>query len=286
MIKRLKKFFSKIRNTRVIALVGKSGTGKSFRSQLLVEKFNIDILIDDGLIIKDQKILAGISAKKEKTYLSAVKTALFEDSIHRKEAINILRTIKPKNILLLGTSQKMILHICQQLSLPNPAKIITIEDISSAQDINTALSQRKYFGKHVIPIPALTVHQKYPRLIVESLKVFFHRRFRLFQRKKSYEKSAVQPEFSSGSNISISQEALQQMLQYCIAEFDTSITLTKILLKKQGNNFHADLYVEVPYRFDSSSSLFKLREYILRSIERYSRIPLEDLNITVSKIKK
>ena len=36
----------------VYALVGESGTGKSFRSKLLAEKYGIDYIIDDGLLIQ------------------------------------------------------------------------------------------------------------------------------------------------------------------------------------------------------------------------------------------
>ena len=54
----------RFRGVRVIALVGKSGTGKSFRARLVMEKYNIDLLIDDGLLIRDQKIVAGTSAKR------------------------------------------------------------------------------------------------------------------------------------------------------------------------------------------------------------------------------
>ena len=53
----------------VFALVGESGTGKSFRAKLLAESYGIDAIIDDGLLIQNDKILAGRSAKKEKTYI-------------------------------------------------------------------------------------------------------------------------------------------------------------------------------------------------------------------------
>ena len=67
----------------VYALVGESGTGKSFRSRLLAEEYGINAIIDDGLLIQDEKILAGRSAKREKTYMGAVRVALFDDKEHR-----------------------------------------------------------------------------------------------------------------------------------------------------------------------------------------------------------
>ena len=55
-----------MRGVTVFALVGRSGTGKSFRAKLVAQKFGIDLIIDDGLLIRDQKIIAGRSAKREK----------------------------------------------------------------------------------------------------------------------------------------------------------------------------------------------------------------------------
>jgi ABC-type dipeptide/oligopeptide/nickel transport system ATPase component len=65
------------RKRRVFALVGKSGTGKSFKARQVARRFRIDLLIDDGLLIKGQKIIAGRSAKREKGILTAIKTAVF-----------------------------------------------------------------------------------------------------------------------------------------------------------------------------------------------------------------
>ena len=42
-------FFQKLTGITVYALVGESGTGKSFRSKLLAQKYGITAIIDDGL---------------------------------------------------------------------------------------------------------------------------------------------------------------------------------------------------------------------------------------------
>ena len=55
----------------VIALVGPSGTGKSHRALLVANQYKADIIIDDGLLIKDGKIIAGSAAKKEKSRIMA-----------------------------------------------------------------------------------------------------------------------------------------------------------------------------------------------------------------------
>ena len=95
-VKFLKNKFSP---TMVYALVGESGTGKSFRSKLLAEEYGINAIIDDGLLIQDEKIVAGHSAKREKTYMGAVRVALFDDKEHRDEVARYLRKKTIKKII-------------------------------------------------------------------------------------------------------------------------------------------------------------------------------------------
>ena len=94
----LKKISWKIKGVSVYALVGESGTGKSFRAQLLAEKYGIKLIIDDGLLIYNDKIIAGQSAKREKTFLAAVKVALFDDKKHRDGVAKALQSHSFKKI--------------------------------------------------------------------------------------------------------------------------------------------------------------------------------------------
>ena len=50
----------------VYALIGASGTGKSHNAYIVMEQYSIDMMIDDGLLIKDGKKMAGTSAKQRK----------------------------------------------------------------------------------------------------------------------------------------------------------------------------------------------------------------------------
>ena len=131
--------FNKFSGLTVMALVGESGTGKSFKSKLLAQKYNIDAIIDDGLLIQNDKILGGRSAKTEKTYMGAVRIALFDDKDHRDSVAKVLRKTHIKKILILGTSEKMVSKIALRLQLPQPQKIIHIEDIATKEEIERAI---------------------------------------------------------------------------------------------------------------------------------------------------
>ena len=95
----------------IYALVGKSGTGKSFRAKLIAEQYALTAIIDDGLLIQDEKIVAGKSAKHEKTYMGAVRVALFDDKEHRDAVAKAIQKQNVKKILIIGTSEKMVQKI-------------------------------------------------------------------------------------------------------------------------------------------------------------------------------
>ena len=87
----------------VYALIGASGTGKSHNANSVMEQYHIEMMIDDGLLIKDGKKMAGTSAKAEETTVAAVKRAIFHDPIHASQVRERIAQLEPKKILILGT---------------------------------------------------------------------------------------------------------------------------------------------------------------------------------------
>ena len=62
---------------KVFAFVGPSGTGKSHRAQMVARENEINYIIDDAILICENKLVAGTSAKKAATKVESVKKALF-----------------------------------------------------------------------------------------------------------------------------------------------------------------------------------------------------------------
>ena len=52
---------------KVYALTGSSGTGKSYQAMALCKDLGIVSMIDDGLFIYQNRVEAGISAKRQNT---------------------------------------------------------------------------------------------------------------------------------------------------------------------------------------------------------------------------
>ncbi|MGC9311849.1 MAG: hypothetical protein ACP5IA_04080 [Sediminispirochaetaceae bacterium] len=274
-----------LRGVTVYALVGRSGTGKSFRAKLVAQKYGIDLLIDDGLLIKDQRIIAGKSAKREKAYLSAIKTALFANDRHCREVRHVLEKEKFKRILILGTSEKMTSKISSRLKLPSPSKVINIEEIASKEDIETAVMSRRKEGKHVIPVPTIEIHRNYPQFVYDSVKVFLKKSFSFLpEKEKVFEKTVVQPEFGKG-RVTISETAVTQMVLHCVDEFDDTIAVRKVSVTQEPSGYYLNINIHVPFGVQLSGTIHSLRDYIIESLEHYGGVSIRKVDIKVDKFK-
>lgn len=267
----------------MFALVGKSGTGKSFRAGLIMEKNSIDMMIDDGLLIRDQKIIAGRSAKREKSYLAAVKVALFNDRQHRNEVREALEAQKFKRILILSTSERMAVKIAHTLGLPPIKKMISIEEVATAEEINTAIHFRNTQGRHVIPVPSIEVKRTYPRIVADGLRLLF--KGRLLGRQNVLEKTVVRPEFSRKGTVNISRAALSQMIMHCVDEFSEGLSIRRLIIAKERDGYHIDVFLEAQFGVQLSGPLHELQQYIITHVERYTGIIVDELNITIDSLR-
>jgi adenylate kinase family enzyme len=284
MIRIFSRILWRFRGVQVFALVGKSGTGKSFRARLVMEKYGISLLIDDGLLIEDQRIIAGKSAKKEDAYMAAVRTALFTEKTHRRSVRHAVEKSRFKRILILGTSDRMIMKICKALKLPEPKRIIRIEEIATAEEIRSAINHRTVSGRHVIPVPSIEVRRNYPRVMGNSIKVIWRRGLGLIRRDKTYEKTVVQPAFSTKGTVTISEAALTQMIMHCIAEQTPGLTVSRVSISSDQRGYRIDVHVKVPYRLELKGSIYSLQQYIVEHVERFTGILIDALNIVIDNV--
>jgi adenylate kinase family enzyme len=181
---------------RIFALVGKSGTGKSFKARQVARKFRIDLIIDDGLLIRGAKIIAGRSAKREKGILGAIKTAVFANPDQIEEVRKALVEQTYHRVLIIGTSRKMVQRIASTLGLLPIHRVISIEEVSTRDEIARALSVRAEQGKHIIPVPGVEIKRNYPHIFFESVKILLKGKKGLRgSEEEIVEKTVVRPEY-------------------------------------------------------------------------------------------
>jgi uncharacterized alkaline shock family protein YloU len=275
------------KGVKVYALVGKAGTGKSFRAQLVAQRLGIDMILDDGLLIKDQRILAGQSAKKDKHSFSAVKTALLAKPGQARKIRKALQRQNLQKILILGTSVGMVERITERLDLPHPKRVITIGDIATKVEIDAATRSRKKSGKHIIPVPAVEVKKDYGNIFLNSVRVFIKRRFP-FRRKvnNAFEKTVVRPEYSGKGKVSISRAALTQMVMHCAHEYNPAIRVSKLVVSEEKAGYKLEVVIEIPLELKIAGRIHGFQRYVLENIEQFTGIDLQEVNITVGKIRK
>ena len=151
--------------TKTYAFIGPSGTGKSYRAQMVAGEKNINFIIDDGLLIKGNQVIAGTSAKKAPTKIETVKNALFSSEDRKEEMQKAIKKNKVDKILILGTSDGMVDKIAANLGLPPITERIYISEVATEEEMETARKIRMTQGKHVIPVPTFEIKKDFSRLL-------------------------------------------------------------------------------------------------------------------------
>lgn len=277
----------KKKNRRVVAFIGKSGTGKSYRAKPLAKKEKADLIIDDGLLIEGDKILAGHSAKKEATFFAAIKVCLFDDNRHRDEVLKALQEKKHKRVLILGTSEKMINKILLRLSLPQPYKVIRIEEVSTQQEIADALRQRNMEGKHVIPLPSWEVKKNYPKIFYDKVRLFFKMpKAPVIANKGAvlFEKSVVRPEFFRREIMRVPHDVLSQNIKKYVLEADPNIIIKSIRISFEAKGYNIALLLDYPFYENIALSIKNLQKVITEKIENCDNTSVASINIVIDEI--
>jgi len=267
---------------KVYALVGKAGTGKSFRAQLVARTHGISTIIDDGLLIMGTQILGGSSAKDEKLPYSAVRRAIFADPEHARQVRDLLKEHPAKKILVLGTSDRMIRAIVERLGLPLPYRTVYIEEVASQMEIDMAVHSRRNSGKHIIPVPVVEIQKRPRNLLMVPINVLLNRGLKL--RRMKFEKTIVRPEFSNRGRVRVTREALSTMVAHCLDEFDPDIRLNRVIIDDDDPAHHIEVMVSTPREMRLGGRLHSLQQYLLQSLELYGGMDIGTLDVTVSGV--
>ncbi len=221
----------------VIALVGPSGTGKSHRALLVAHNNQADAIIDDGLLIKNGKIIAGKSAKREQNKVLAVKRAIFVLPGHADEVRKAIEETKPVRILILGTSENMARKIAKALKLPEVSRFVHIEDIATQSEMDKARFHRLREGKHIIPVPTIELKPHFSGYLVDPINSLLKKRREDGRRRHLGEKSIVRPVFSYYGKLIIDDWAIKAIVRKLLVDGEN---VTKV----------ADVRVEHVYKGD------------------------------------
>lgn len=267
---------------KVYAFVGPSGTGKSYRAQMVANEKNIKYIIDDGLLIRENEIIAGISAKKAQTKIETVKHAIFLDEVRKTEMCNAIKKYRPESILILGTSDDMVKKIAHNLDLPEIEEIIYITDVATKQEMETARRIRQTEGKHVIPVPTFEIKKDFSGYLLDPLQIFKTKG----KGQKPYiaEKSIIRPTFSYMGNFTISDSVFKEIAEYLASKMPE---IHKILRTRANNTPEGPIiYMEVSvvYGYNIMEALAELKRRAKREIENLTAMNVQSIDVVAKNV--
>ena len=267
---------------RVYAFVGPSGTGKSYRAQMVAGEKDTHFIIDDGLLINDNRVIAGKSAKKAATKIETVKKALFFNEEEKKEIQKALKKYKVKSILILGTSDGMVEKIAQNLGLTKITETIYINDVATEEEMKTARNIRVTEGKHVIPVPTFEIKKDFSGYLLDPLQIFKSKG--LGQKPYVSEKSIIRPTFSYMGNFTISDSVFRQIAEI---QADRMPEIYKVLKSRVQNSGEGPIiYIEVSvvYGYNIQESLKVFKNNIIEDIEKLTAMNVIELDVVAKSI--
>ena len=172
--------------------------------------------------------MAGSSAKSEQNKVQAVKRAIFMDKEHQNSVKMALRKSGVKNLLIIGTSDKMADKICERLELPAPAEYVRIQDVASKHEMTKAREMRIKEGKHIVPVPTIELKPHLTGVLIDLP----HRIFGRKQKKRAQdEKSIVRPNFSYYGRLTVSDYVVIDIVKIIMVNKEIALELINIGVK-------------------------------------------------------
>lgn len=268
----------------VYALVGPSGTGKSHRASVVAHQHEANVIIDDGLLIQGNAILAGSSAKQQPTRIGAIRAALFMKAEHAREIKEALSSLRPEKILILGTSVGMAERIASRLDLPAPSKIIKIEDVASEKEIRKAKFLRTRFSKHVIPAPTLEVKKSFPGTLVAPLQVFLRKK--VGSGKKDWlEQSIVRPTYTHHGRLTIANGALIAIAGHAAGKVNGVSNIGRINVNvEQEGIVTIDVAPTFTFGFHLQDVAEEVQHRIKHAVEEMTGLQVKEVNVQVKSL--
>ena len=271
-----------MRKIKVYAFVGPSGTGKSYRAQMVAGEKNTHFIIDDGLLIKDNEVIAGESAKKASTKVATVKHALFYEDDEKEAIIKALKKYKPESILILGTSDGMVKKIAENLGLPEISETTYINDVATEQEMETARRIRVTEGKHVIPVPTFQIKKDFSGYLLDPLQIFKSKG----KGQKPYisEKSIIRPTFSYMGKFTISDLVFRQILEYLAVNTKAIHKILKARVDNYGDGVRLYIEVTIVYGYNVVEGLKNFKEKAKKEIEKLTAMNVVEIEVVAKNI--
>ncbi|MBQ9707759.1 MAG: Asp23/Gls24 family envelope stress response protein [Firmicutes bacterium] len=266
---------------KIYALIGKSGTGKSFQAVNLCKRLKIESIIDDGLFIAGNRVVAGISAKRQPTKVGAVKTALFHKDEHMEEVRAAIAKTRPDSLLIIGTSDGMVETIAARLGIEEIDERIYIEDITTEEERAVADVQRHKLGKHVIPAPTFQLKHQFSGYFMPPVKILLKEWGSL---REASEKSVVRPTYSYMGDYRISDKVFADIVECLRIETKDVMEIIRSSFAQVQEGLEVELAVNMRYGVNLEEAGINFQQRIVDIIEDMTSFNVINIDMEISDI--
>lgn len=262
---------------KIYGLYGKSGTGKSYQAMNLCRELDLDAIIDDGLFIYGNRVMAGISAKRQPTKIKAIKTALFTEEDHFLEVRDKIREMNPPGLLILGTSDDMVNKIIARLELPDPVGLISIEEITTESQREAAKKQRKELGKHVIPAPTFQIKRQFSGYFLDPLRMFRSRE----GRTAYVEKTVVRPTYSYLGDYDLSDKVIADIVTHLARQTEGVDSVLRVITESGADGVRIRILLLMEYGTVLFETAKILQQRVARQVEAMTAFNIMAVDIDI-----
>ena len=266
---------------KVYGLIGKSGTGKSFQAVNLCKELNIESIIDDGLFICRNKVMAGISAKRQPTKVGAIKTALFNKDEHMEEVKASIKRMKPSSILIIGTSDGMVEKIVKRLELPRIGKRIYIDQITTDAERAVARKQRDEMGQHVIPAPTFQLKKQFSGYFMTPMRMLLKE---LGPWRDISEKSVVRPTYSYLGDYNISEKVMSDIVECVRYESEAVAEIGRVVISPVAEGIDVLITANFKYGVNLPQSAQNFQKDVAEKIEEMTSFNVNRLDLEIRDV--
>ncbi|MDR0424924.1 MAG: Asp23/Gls24 family envelope stress response protein [Clostridiales Family XIII bacterium] len=267
---------------KVFGLIGKSGSGKSYQAISLCKALKAESILDDGLLISGNSVIAGKSAKRQDTKVRAIKTALFQEDSHRDEVAGKIQEIGPEALLVIGTSERMVERIVARLGLPEPEELIYIESITTEKERKIAEKQRHEFGKHVIPVPSVQLKKEFSGYFMHPLRMILDIRGK---RSRVADRSVVRPAFSYKGKYTISNRAVYDIAAITGNAVEGVASVLRVSADNEESGIVVNVAVNMEYGVKVIPVAEALQKRISDQIAKMTAYNVKAVNIDVKGLR-
>lgn len=276
----------------IVSFIGVSGSGKSTRAIRVAREYNIEYIIDDGLLIHGSAIITGSSAKRADTKMESVRQAMFLDPARAENMRRALVEHLPSALMILGTSEAMLTRICENLWLNQPSIRIRIEDVSSEEERNLARQTRLSEGKHTIPVPSMEIKHEFSGYLAEPFAKFWQRfDFGMFSSQQSQtiadlDKTVVRPTFSTLGSYAMSDQAMKDLVSMLACAVDGVESVVGQKVHKEPYGIILDLDLSIYYGSSAQSVLAEVQSAVSAGVEQYTAVNVLAANVRAVRVAK